>query len=67
MLTLIDATLGSTPVAYVSIKPSPARWNLHEKIQRVNNAARALMEQRPSGYYVDVYTSMLGPRWTTAH
>jgi len=61
MLTLIDATLGSTPVAYVSIKPSLARWNLHEKIQRVNNAARALMEQRPSGYYVDVYTSMLGP------
>ncbi|MCS6940927.1 MAG: SGNH/GDSL hydrolase family protein [Roseiflexaceae bacterium] len=61
MLSRIDTTLGPIPVAYISIKPSLARWNLRDKIQRVNNAARALMEHRPSGYYVDVYTSMLGP------
>ncbi|MCS6839141.1 MAG: SGNH/GDSL hydrolase family protein [Roseiflexus sp.] len=61
MLSRIDTTLGPIPVAYISIKPSLARWSLRDKIQRVNNAARALMEQRPSGYYVDVYTSMLGP------
>lgn len=61
MLARIDATLGSIPVAYISIKPSLARWSLRDRIQRVNSAARALMERRPSGYYVDVYTSMLGP------
>lgn len=59
MLARIDATLGPIPVAYISIKPSLARWNLREKILRFNNAARALMEQRSSGYYVDLYTSML--------
>ncbi|ABU57838.1 lipolytic protein G-D-S-L family [Roseiflexus castenholzii DSM 13941] len=61
MLARIDAALGSIPVAYMSIKPSPARWSLRDRIQRVNEAARALMEHRPSGYYIDVYTSMLGP------
>lgn len=61
LLARIDATLGSIPVAYVSIKPSPARWNLRDKILRVNSAAHALLEQRPAGYFVDVYASMLGP------
>lgn len=61
LLARIDTTLGSIPVAYISIKPSPARWNLRDRIQRVNNAARAMMEQRPSGQYIDVYASMLGP------
>lgn len=61
MLGKIDTTLGVIPVAYVSIKPSLARWNLREHIQHVNSAARTLMEQRPLGYYVDVYTPMLGP------
>lgn len=61
MLARIDAALGPIPVAYISIKPSLVRWNLRDRIQRVNSAARALMERRPSGYYVDVYTSMLGP------
>ncbi len=60
LLARVDTTLGSIPVAYVSIKPSPARWNLRDKILRVNSATRALMEQRPSGYYIDVYASMLG-------
>jgi lysophospholipase L1-like esterase len=60
MLARIDASLGPVPVAYMSIKPSLARWNLRERIKRVNAEARLLMEQRPAGYYVDVYTPMLG-------
>ncbi|MGQ9548544.1 MAG: SGNH/GDSL hydrolase family protein [Roseiflexus sp.] len=61
MLARIDVSLGRIPVAYMSIKPSLARWGLRERIKRVNAEARLLMEQRPSGYYVDVYTPMLGP------
>lgn len=59
MLTRIDTSLGPVPVAYVSIKPSLTRWGLRERIQRVNAEARLMMEQRPSSYYVDVYTPML--------
>ncbi len=59
MLTRIDTSLGPVPVAYVSIKPSLTRWGLRERIQRVNAEARLMMEQRPSSYYVDVYTLML--------
>ncbi len=60
MLSRIDASLGPIPVAYISIKPSLTRWNLREKIKRVNAEARLLMERRPAGYYVDIYTPMLG-------
>ncbi len=51
--------LPSTPIRYISIKPSPARWNLWEKSMKAN----ALIKQYVSGQkglgYIDVATPML--------
>jgi lysophospholipase L1-like esterase len=54
------ATLGSSvPFGFISIKPSPARYPIVDRIRRLNDLIRQDIEARPSGYYVDVFSSML--------
>jgi lysophospholipase L1-like esterase len=60
LLAKVDAQLGPIPLGFVSIKPSPARWNLREQIVTVNDQARGLLRDRPLGYYIDVFGPMLG-------
>lgn len=59
LLAKVDATLGALPVAFMAIKPSPARWSLRASIRQVNDAARQIMLARPHGYFIDVYQPML--------
>jgi lysophospholipase L1-like esterase len=62
----IDRALPGIPVGYISIKPSPARWELVERIRTVNAAAKALFSSRTDRVYLDVFSAMLsdtgGPR-----
>jgi lysophospholipase L1-like esterase len=49
------------PVAYVAVKPSPARyWNL-TTIRRSNEMIRESIPQLPLVDYLDVFTPMLSP------
>jgi lysophospholipase L1-like esterase len=54
-------SLGAIPFGFVSVKPSPARFPILDRIRRLNHLVRAEIESRPSGYYVDVFSAMLGP------
>lgn len=60
LLSKTDALLGPIPFAFVSIKPSPARWHLRDRIVHVNDEIRHLLNQRPRCYYIDVFGPMLG-------
>lgn len=60
LLTKISRLLGPIPVAFLSIKPSPARWELRDRIAGVNREIRRVLNNRSCGYYVDVYHPMLG-------
>jgi lysophospholipase L1-like esterase len=60
LLTQVDAVLGPIPVAFMAIKPSPARWGLRSAIRQVNDAARQLLASRPRGHFIDTYHPMLG-------
>ncbi len=51
--------LGPIPFGFVSVKPSPARYTILDRIRRFNDLVRCEMESRPSGYYVDVFSAML--------
>ena len=58
----VHAALPDTPVLYLSIKPSVARWHLIDKIREANR----LIEQYAGGtqgkvVYVDVFTPLLTP------
>jgi lysophospholipase L1-like esterase len=54
----VHARLPKTVIAFVSIKPCPLRWKLHEKVAAANAEIKAL----PGDYlkFIDVYPAMLG-------
>jgi len=54
--------LGPIPLGVISIKPSPARWNLRNSIDRTNAMIRQEMAARPSSYYIDIVPAMLTPQ-----
>jgi lysophospholipase L1-like esterase len=53
------AKLGAIPFGFVSVKPSPARYAIIDRIRRFNTLVRHEIETRPKGFYVDVYSAML--------
>jgi lysophospholipase L1-like esterase len=59
LLHQVDLAFGSLPFGFISIKPSPARWHLIERIHDVNAGARRLVEKRDRGVFVDVLPHMV--------
>ena len=55
----VAETLGAIPFGFVSVKPSPARYAIWDRIRRLNDLVRGEIESRPGGYYVDVFSRML--------
>jgi lysophospholipase L1-like esterase len=55
----VAAGLGGVPFGFVSVKPSPARYPIIDRIRRLNDMVRREIACIPAGYYVDVYSSML--------
>src|SRR3984957_2603204 len=55
----VAADLGAVPFGFVSVKPSPARFPIIDRIRRINDRIRRDIESRSSGYYVDVFPAML--------
>jgi lysophospholipase L1-like esterase len=54
----IRAKLPQTRIAFISIKPSPLRWHLHDKIVSAN---RQIAAMKGDGLvFVDSYSAMLG-------
>jgi lysophospholipase L1-like esterase len=49
------------PIAYISVKPCPARIRNIDNVFRFNQMVRAFLQNRPASKYIDIYTAMLGP------
>ena len=49
------------PIAYISVKPSPARMRYIDNILRFNQMVQAFLQNQPSTEYIDICTAMLGP------
>jgi lysophospholipase L1-like esterase len=49
------------PIAYISVKPCPARIRYIENIIRFNQMVHAFLQTQPATQYIDIYTAMLGP------
>jgi lysophospholipase L1-like esterase len=47
------------PFTFLSIKPSPARRDILDRIRRTNELIRGDLERRPHTLYVDVFDAML--------
>jgi lysophospholipase L1-like esterase len=56
----LHAALPATHIIYVGMKPSPARWHLHEKFERGNALIATACAADPRLTFVDVWPAMLG-------
>jgi lysophospholipase L1-like esterase len=54
----VATSLPDIPFGFVSVKPSPARRAILDRICRFNSLVREEIESRPSGFYVDVFSAM---------
>jgi len=52
------------PFVFISLKPSPSRWQLHEKMTGANNQIQNFLSTKKNTVFIDVYHKMLGPDGT---
>lgn len=57
----VERALPDTRIAFVSIKPSIARWNLIDQIRSTNGMVKNFASHDSRLLYIDIYTPMLGP------
>ncbi len=55
----VHRSLGAIPFGFVSVKPSPARCAIIDRIKLLNDAIRREIESREAGYYVSIFPAML--------
>jgi lysophospholipase L1-like esterase len=55
----VHSTLPDTPIVFISIKPSGARWHLWPKMQQANSLINQYIEQNKKLYYLDLATPLL--------
>ena len=55
----VHDTLPDTPIAFISIKPSLARWNKVKEMKKANELLRDYIDKNPKLEYIDIFTPMI--------
>jgi lysophospholipase L1-like esterase len=55
----IRKNLPATNISYVSIKPSPSRMHLIDKMKRANTLIKSFLKKQRNASYIDVFNPML--------
>jgi lysophospholipase L1-like esterase len=61
LFNLIRKKLPNVPVVFISLKPSPSRWQLRNKMIKANTGIKNFLKKKPKTAFVDVYHKMLDP------
>ena len=56
---MIRKRLPSAHISFVSMKPSPSRWQFKEKMQKANAAINDFLLSQDNASYIDVWEAML--------
>lgn len=59
LFMLIRKKLPSIPIAYISMKPSPARQHLMPKMRKANELIKNFLKKKRKTAYIDVYNAMI--------
>ncbi len=59
LLGMIRGNLNHPDIAIISAKPSPRRWDLKDKYEKLNAKFKKLARKNEDLTYIDVYTDML--------
>ena len=57
----VQGVLPETPIAFLAINPTPARWNLADKQQETNRLIREYVAGKPGLDYLELWDALLGP------
>ena len=57
---LVGENFPETRVYFISINPSPSRWNIHEEMERANQMIEELCNQKTNLKFIDIYSPMIG-------
>ena len=60
LFNLIRKNLPNVPVVFISLKPSPSRWHLRNKMITANERIKRFLKTKRKTVFVDVYHKMLG-------
>jgi len=55
----VRAKLPDVPILFISIKPSPARWSLVDKVRSANRLVEAYARRGRNLVYIDVFTPLV--------
>jgi lysophospholipase L1-like esterase len=47
------------PVAFISLKPSPSRWHLKDKMTEANNRIKKMLKKKKAAAFINVWDAML--------
>jgi lysophospholipase L1-like esterase len=61
LFQLVRSKLPTVPVLFISLKPSPSRWHLKNKMLEVNERIRKYLRRKKQTRFVSVWKAMLGP------
>jgi lysophospholipase L1-like esterase len=59
LFTLIRNKMPKVPVAFISLKPSPSRWHLKDKMIAANKSIKKYLRKKKNAAFIDVYHKML--------
>ena len=59
LIRQLDLAQPGTPLAFISIKFSPARWTIRDRIEQANSLVQRAVTARPGGVWVDINSAML--------
>jgi lysophospholipase L1-like esterase len=57
---IVHRALPSTRIVFVSIKPSPSRWAIVDRMREANRLVQQEIARDTLASYVDVFTPMIG-------
>lgn len=61
LFTDIRTKLPGEPVIYISMKPSPSRWHMRERVMDGNKRIKKFLKRKRHAVFVSVWNDMLGP------
>lgn len=61
LFTDIRTMYPKVPLIYISMKPSPSRWNMKDKMIEGNELIRKYLKKKKKTVFISVWSDMLGP------
>lgn len=60
LFTDIRKEFPDLPIVFISMKPSPSRWQMRERLMNGNDRIRKFMQKQKKAKFISVWKSMLG-------